>query len=381
MIKRFYDSIRRRYYSFVEQHLYTKPASEIKKETLLILRLDSIGDYVLFRNFIAVLKKSEKYKKYSITFCGNSWIKDLAENLDASDVDSFIWVDYSKLTDFTYRHSVYKEIHEKGFEVVLHPSFSRDTISDGIVTHSGAPIKIGYNGDCSNLTDVQKKKNDAVYTQLVTSYEKYQFEFYRNENFFEQILNEKINLKRPEIKYPVRIENKIIICPGAKDDFRRWSASSFHQLCLQLQTQFPGHTFSICGSVQDQTIAQEIKKFNQIDYADLTGKLTLMGLIETLSQAKLIITNDSGPFHISVALGKKVVCLSNGNNYGRFSPYPKEMETDSCVLYPSHVLELNEEDRLEKFCREVKNSDINVIKPAMVFDQIQKMFNCESCQL
>ena len=33
----------------------------IKPKSLLIIRLDSIGDYVLFRNFLEVLKKSSRF--------------------------------------------------------------------------------------------------------------------------------------------------------------------------------------------------------------------------------------------------------------------------------------------------------------------------------
>jgi ADP-heptose:LPS heptosyltransferase len=374
MITNFYVKLVKKMYSLLEGLIFKKSSFFIKKNTLLILRLDSIGDYILFRNFIEVIKISEKYKNYKITLCGNFWWKDLAENLDINYIDKFIWVDYTKMNDFKYRFEIYKKIHSQNFEVLIHPSFSRDAISDGIVTHSGAKQKIGYNGDFVNLNKLQKDTNDKSYTHLIPSLSKYKFEFYRNLDFFEQLLSQKIPILKPEIKHTPSIENKIIICPGAKDAFRRWDPKKFAQLCDGLKAKFPLDEFTICGSEQDSILATEIIHNSNISFTDLTGKLNLIELIQIIAQAKLVITNDSGPFHIAVALGKKVICISNGNNYGRFSPYPKQMNTNSKTIYPFQLLAFTEADRLEKFCKEVKNIDINEIDPKQVFIEIKKYF-------
>ena len=41
-------------YRFVD--LFIIPSKKIKPKSLLLVRLDGIGDYVLFRNFIEILK-------------------------------------------------------------------------------------------------------------------------------------------------------------------------------------------------------------------------------------------------------------------------------------------------------------------------------------
>ncbi len=45
--------------------------------SLLIVRLDAIGDYILFRNFLKVIRNSEKFNNYTITLCGNTLWKDI----------------------------------------------------------------------------------------------------------------------------------------------------------------------------------------------------------------------------------------------------------------------------------------------------------------
>jgi ADP-heptose:LPS heptosyltransferase len=371
----FFEKILEKIYSAVEPFLFSRQSARINKNTLLLLRLDSIGDYVLFRNYIAILKKSEKYKHFNITLCGNAWWKDLSEHLDHHFIDSFIWVDYDKMDHFKYRFGIYRIIHARGFEVLIHPTFSRDMKSDNIVIHSGAKEKIGYNGDIVNLTFDQKLKNDLAYSHLLQPLSEFSFEFYRNRDFFKQLLSGEININRPQIDFGTNSESTIVICPGAKTVFRRWAAKNFAQLTELLRSQFPTEEFIICCSEKEKSIAKEIIENAAHRFTNYSGKLNLIQLAKKLSKAKLVITNDSGPFHIAMALGKKVVCIANGENYGKFVPYPKQMNMGSVVLYPDTVMAFSEAERLEKFNKAPSpDTDINEIKAEHVYEVIKKMF-------
>ena len=77
-------------------NLCISPSKEIKQKSLLLIRLDAIGDYVLFRNFIKLLKKTHKYNDYKITLLGNIVWKNLSKELDYEYVDKFIWLDRNK---------------------------------------------------------------------------------------------------------------------------------------------------------------------------------------------------------------------------------------------------------------------------------------------
>jgi ADP-heptose:LPS heptosyltransferase len=370
----YYNRFLKRIQSVIETIVFRRESPFVKKNTLLLLKLDSIGDYVLFHDYIKVLKESEKYKNYEITLCGNHWWKSLAEELDAAYVKNFIWVDYFKLNaSFLYRFRMYSQIHRRKFETLVHPTYSRCEVSDRLVKYSGIKKTIGNIGDLTNYPQSQKAKNDLFYSELIPSKAKYEFEFYRNRDFFEELLAEKIPLLRPQINYAnADGENKIVFCPGAKDLFRLWSAENVIQLSEMLKPDFPAEEFVICGSEKDSNIAKEIINNSSIKFTDYTGMLDLMGLVKVLSQAKLVVTNDSGPFHIAVALNKKVVCISNGNNYGRFSPYPKEMNTNSVVIYPDEVLNCNsEEERLQTYCKHGSTLDINTISASVVYNKIK----------
>ncbi|WP_334084306.1 hypothetical protein [Helicobacter typhlonius] len=70
----------------------TKQARQNK--SLVILRNDAIGDYLLFRDFLHILR--QEYSSYHITLIGNIVFKDFALCLDRAYIDKFIWIDNKK---------------------------------------------------------------------------------------------------------------------------------------------------------------------------------------------------------------------------------------------------------------------------------------------
>ena len=67
--------------------------------------------------------------------------------------------------------------------------------------------------------------------------------------------------------------------------------------------------------------------------------------------------------HFAAAVGTPFICISNGNHFGRFNPYPKEMNINCRYFYPEDV-EKNLDDLkyLEKY-RFDSDLDINSISP------------------
>lgn len=219
-------------------NLFIKPSKEIQPKSLLLIRLDAIGDYVLFRNFIEVLKKSEKYKDYSITLLGNSAWKDLSEELDSEFVDEFVWLDRNRFNkDFVYRYQKLREIVACGYEVVLSPVYSREFFyGDTIVKLINAKEKIGSIGDLSNIRKWQKNISDKYYDVLVPAKSELMFEFDRNKEFFENLLGIKLDIKKPHIdlkpkKLPFELPEKYaILFIGASASFRKWNIEGFAKI-------------------------------------------------------------------------------------------------------------------------------------------------------
>jgi len=322
-----------------------KENRRIQPNTLLLVRLDAIGDYVLFRNFIEILKRSNKYKKYKITLCGNIAWKDLTENYDKNFIDNFIWIDRRKfIRNPIYRFKKLRHISRYGFKVAIQPTYSREFYyGDTIIKASGAKERIGSEGDLSNITKWQKKISDKYYTILVPATEESIFEFFRNKEFFEYILEEKIKLNRPNFKInkeavKISIYNPyIVIFPGAGAKYRRWQSHKFAEVANYIYKKYRCNIV-IAGSKTDRILAEDIKKKSEnINIINLTGKITLTQLVHIIKNAKILISNETVAVHIAAAVGTKTICISTGFRFGRFDPYPEEIFNKIIYVYPDVI--------------------------------------------
>ena len=96
------------------------------QKRLLVIRTDAIGDYILFRNFIEEIKRSEKFSNYHIDLLGNELWEGIALAYDAPFVDGFIFCDAKQLV------SAPREILKLGwqlflnnYDTVLQPAYTR----------------------------------------------------------------------------------------------------------------------------------------------------------------------------------------------------------------------------------------------------------------
>lgn len=360
-------------------NLFIKPSKEIQPKSLLLIRLDAIGDYVLFRNFIEVLKKSEKYKDYSITLLGNSAWKDLSEELDSEFVDEFVWLDRNRFNkDFVYRYQKLREIVACGYEVVLSPVYSREFFyGDTIVKLINAKEKIGSIGDLSNIRKWQKNISDKYYDVLVPAKSELMFEFDRNKEFFENLLGIKLDIKKPHIdlkpkKLPFELPEKYaILFIGASASFRKWNIEGFAKIGEYLKNQF-GYVIVLCGAPSDKDDALRFKECFDGSYIDLVGKTSLIELLHVIYNGNLMIANETSAPHFAVALEMtNVFVISNGNHYGRFTPYPKDMAPNYHVIYhPEIEKNLDDYERLSNSYGFGSDLDINEISFEMVKNKI-----------
>ena len=188
--------------------------TEKQEKRLIIFRHDGIGDYVLFRNFLEVLKKSPHFAGYKITLLGNAAWKDLAEFLDKNYIDEFIWLDKKRFTvDFFYRYKKFKEITAVKYGILIHP-FGREFFNadNDLAFLIKADKKIGSIRLPRFTKPYKNKILEKIYNELIPDAENVRFEFYKNKNFFEKLLpetaagkiNAEISLNRPFINLPAR---------------------------------------------------------------------------------------------------------------------------------------------------------------------------------
>lgn len=380
--KKIFNTFRYLSYYFIVFLIRLKPTT-LNPQNLLLIRLDSIGDYILFRNFIEVVYKSEKYKNYKITLCGNVIWKDIAESFDKEYVSEFIWLDREKyFWNPVYVFKFLKKIYSRGFEVVINSTFSRENLyGDAIVNISNAPVKIGSEG----LTDSSSawKRNmvtNKFYTKLIPFNSQIQFEFYNNLDFFEDVLQSKLSLPKPymdctKVAQTISTNKEyIVIFPGAQENIRRWSALNYKAVVKYLLSNY-NYQIAIAGSKSDSIFAKEILiDLNPNDCIDITGNTSLSQLSKIISSSKLLVSNDTSAVHISASVGTPFICISNAQKYLRFVPYPKKMDTNSIYIFPPafNKLELSESEKANLLIHG-SNLDINSIQVEVVINEVIKL--------
>ncbi|MVM40052.1 hypothetical protein GO730_24590 [Spirosoma sp. HMF3257] len=174
------------------------PVSQ-KTNTLLILRIDVLGDYLLFRPYLQAIRQSATYKDYAITLCANSAIRSVAEVFDHDLIDSFIWTDIYKLsTRPLYRFRFVQTLRRQGFSTVFCPTYSRVLVLDDFLAKAtGAPERVGCLTDFANIKHWEAWFGNQLYTRMLPSKEGLVFELERNRQLVEAFLGEPVLTHQP----------------------------------------------------------------------------------------------------------------------------------------------------------------------------------------
>ena len=121
------------------------------------------------------------------------------------------------------------------------------------------------------------------------------------------------NLKLREFNPKIEPFNYSVINPNASDLRleRRWPAEYFIQLIQEIRVLKPDMLIVLIGNKQEANYVNEIAQHFLHDnrVIDSSGKLKLDELIAVMNNAAGIITNDTGPLHLALALRKKTVGL------------------------------------------------------------------------
>lgn len=346
-----------------------KKSIKDSKKRILIVKLDAIGDYILFRNFLEIIKTDNKYSDYEITFLGNSVNKKIAEILDVKFINEFIWLKKKNILLKPFYFLRILNDLKYSFDLILYPCYSREFVADLFIKYSKADRKIGFKGDTNCISLFIKNISDKWYSKLIEIDKNIIFEFYKNREFFNQVLQTNLDILKPEIKTENLVIDKkidlpekyVVLFPGAQEKKRRWPKNNFIDIANFLVERYKLKVF-VCG-VKDDSLLYE-----NDNIIDLAGKTTLIELMYIMSKAILVISNDTSGAHIGIAVNTPTIILSQFNHYKRFVPYPSEIKNIYCLTPEIYIK--NQDELIEKF-KHGSGVDISLIR----VDEVKNMIN------
>lgn len=298
------------YVSFFNWLVSSIPPSDF--DDVLILRLDQLGDFVLWLDSAKEYRKLYHNKRLTLLVNAN-WY-DFAKSLP-------YWDDVIPLDTMRFRLAPWYRlnfllfIRRKGFDIVICPRHSvKFTLEPPIVAISGAQQKIV----CEGSFPIEKQN---YFTRSIPMRPDVH-ELSRNADFLRGLGRSHFKSTVPQLPKP-RINEAwtgwIVICPKSFRKRKEWPLNNFIELMHKLR----GQLVLICNDKHIKNLPSYVH--------DLTGTTQLTGFVEIISQARLVIANDSAAIHLAAAYNVPSVCIGT-EKPGRFIPYEVEKPRDGMVL-------------------------------------------------
>ena len=361
-------------------------------KTILIIRPDHIGDYVLFRNLLQDLAHAPQYHKFKFWLFGNKVFADLAETLDKKYIEKFIWIDhqwyncigikeYLNFKNMLHRRKTDFILSGTKFHSIIYPVFSRCTCYDILCKKLSAVHKITMSGDTVNMVD-RSIINKHIYNQIVPVNTDFGiFEYYRNKEFVSNLLREHITLIKPTIDTSL-LPKPVIALPDqyavfhmdASGEASEWPLDSYIQTSRYIYQNYNYPVIFLGNSGRKEFLGDFLATDGIIN---LYNKTTLSEAAAILARASLFIGNDSSLLHIAAAVGvQKIICLCKGNYYGRFVPYPyfSPKERYFFIFPPAVGHEIEDETVLKEKYADGSFEDIKTIPLWHVLKRIDEIF-------
>ena len=274
-----------------------------KREELLVCAPNWLGDAVMATPFLFALRR--RLPEASITVFCRSYAAEVFRRCRASDS----LVTYEKQNVWARISAITARIPRTGYDAcfVLPPSFSSAFVS--FFCRARKRIGYGGNGRSALLTDVVPASRYRA-THLSNAYVR----------LLERLTGE----QEGDIPLPVvvppesweetmrRISNGksyFVLAPGAVyGSSKVWPYERFAALATRLVAR-TGWMPVIVGRGEERAGASALIEAAGVEGTNCAGTLSLAELVSVLRGSGVTIGNDSGPVHISAALGRPTVAI------------------------------------------------------------------------
>ncbi|MBX3101902.1 MAG: glycosyltransferase family 9 protein [Bacteroidetes bacterium] len=320
---------------WLEARWQLRPSQSAATPSLLIIKVDEIGDYILFRDALAAVTAHYHAQGYQIEVLLNAAVAPFAE------ADTYpahkLYLQKSQWKQRAYRYSWLKKLRNAGYTQVFNAHYSRNAgLDDLLAMATGAPA-IAWTGNDSNSPFWVQTFTNAYYKALLSGRQAVCFEYTRNQEWAALLAPACIPSPLPppaQAAVTASPGTYGLLFPGAGRYYRRWPARYFIQLLDKLRNTHPELPVLIAGGPADEAICAEIAGGTRHPQVrNLCGQTDLRQLSGLIARARFLVTNETGAFHLAAAHGTPAVVLSNGNHYGRFAPYPDHFPQAAHMRY------------------------------------------------
>jgi ADP-heptose:LPS heptosyltransferase len=131
----------------------------------------------------------------------------------------------------------------------------------------------------------------------------------------------------------------VIVHPGATGDYKIWPPERFRALIQEL-AGLSGLPILVCGGPQEESLAGEVGETGRKSIVQTHIETDVERFASLVKRAALVISNDSGPRHIAVAVGTPSLALFRRFHDREWGVYPQSdkirtvQSREPCPLCP-----------------------------------------------
>ena len=276
-----------------------------KKKNIVVCKYKGMGSIIQSTPLIQTLKTN--YPNAKITFVSSVENKSILERITI--IDQVLLVDDRKISGLigSSTRLLIRLIRMRAdlyIDLEIYSNFSSI-----ITTFSMAKDRFGYYLNTS-------KYRMGMYTHMMyfntnSPISESYLQFARLLNCEKIIHHQFVFVEKKEL-HP-QLDNYIVINSNSSDlrIERRWPKQSFIDLIHSVRESNNELSIVLIGAKNEAEYVAEISNVFSEDtkVLDLSGKTTLDELIELIRHSNFVITNDTGPMHMSSALQKKTIAL------------------------------------------------------------------------
>ena len=327
--------MRRRWWLFRLFDLFCRYVPVFKlRRGLVVIRMDGIGDMVLFRQSLDHYADAFSVDKSEITVIGcKSWQSIADEVFAGYRVISINEHAYAKKP--LYRFGINMKMRYLAPKTVVSDAFFRRALmADSLAWVTGAPntyVSYPYINEPtrSEFTYYLSQTTDVIDTGLYPTHE-----LDRHAAFISQYVFEPVKAIPPVLNWRDQAPEipdgtpYVVLNSGSNEYGRRWPLEDYIALSKWLVTH--GFRAVFVGKADEKAKANLIVDAAiDANIIDMTGKTDLPGLMDILKFAALVVSNDTGPMHLAIGLGAPTVAVIGGGHFGSFVPYPEQATPDN----------------------------------------------------
>ena len=226
-----------------------------------------------------------------------------------------------------YRLKIALWVRRQGFETAVCDMFMRKVLTaDSLVWASRATHRIVCQPFITDRTRREWEWYLALATRIIPTGDYPEHEALRHFTFLSALAGREMPPQIPTLHWQQQPglvaagDPYVVMNFGSNEPGRRWPFAHF--LDLARRCRAAGWRVVFVGGKMEAFALPELAAIDDPGIINAVGQWSLPQVVDAMTQALAVVTNDTGPGHLALGAGATTVLIAGGGHWGCFVPYP-----------------------------------------------------------